>query len=497
MSDDHDHDHDHAPIADGDEPPAAARVRALEALLVEKGVITREDVRQGIDWLVSRTPGRRRAARRARLGRSGVQGAPARRRARGRARARPRPGPVAGRRRASRTPSDVHHMVVCTLCSCYPRALLGPPPDWYKSLPYRSRAVSDPRGVLRRVRRRARRRRRAARARLDRRHPLPRHPAPPGRHRGPDRGRARRARHARRDDRRRPAGRARDGGRRRRSDRAQATTARRSRHVARAIATPANASRTATCGRTSAMPPPCSQELREGVVGPRVRRDVRGGATDDGKTSSGTIEPPRRPGRARAGAPTGPACCSVEHERCRAASPRRCQPGRRRGRRLRRRAGRPSRRRRRASSPRTMMSACRRAIASRPRSVPAEDRARRGRRREHPARDAEAPCLDQPDRTVERGEEDEQQQLRARAALEAARLRAGTRRRRLRPRTTVTRGTAAARRSAPGQRRGEAELPASRAASWAAPSTALSCADDGRLDRRPQICCADESGRPK
>jgi nitrile hydratase len=42
----------------------------------------------------------------------------------------------------------VHHVVVCTLCSCYPRALLGPPPDWYKSLPYRSRAVSDPRGVL-------------------------------------------------------------------------------------------------------------------------------------------------------------------------------------------------------------------------------------------------------------------------------------------------------------------------------------------------------------
>ena len=43
---------------------------------------------------------------------------------------------------------SVHHMVVCTLCSCYPRALLGPPPDWYKSLPYRSRAVSDPHGVL-------------------------------------------------------------------------------------------------------------------------------------------------------------------------------------------------------------------------------------------------------------------------------------------------------------------------------------------------------------
>ena len=43
---------------------------------------------------------------------------------------------------------EVHHMVVCTLCSCYPKSLLGPPPAWYKSLPYRSRAVSDPRGVL-------------------------------------------------------------------------------------------------------------------------------------------------------------------------------------------------------------------------------------------------------------------------------------------------------------------------------------------------------------
>lgn len=44
---------------------------------------------------------------------------------------------------------EVHHLVVCTLCSCYPRALLGVPPDWYKSLRYRSRAVVDPRGVMR------------------------------------------------------------------------------------------------------------------------------------------------------------------------------------------------------------------------------------------------------------------------------------------------------------------------------------------------------------
>jgi nitrile hydratase subunit alpha len=44
---------------------------------------------------------------------------------------------------------DVHHMVVCTLCSCYPWPVLGLPPVWYKSAPYRSRAVADPRGVLR------------------------------------------------------------------------------------------------------------------------------------------------------------------------------------------------------------------------------------------------------------------------------------------------------------------------------------------------------------
>ena len=42
----------------------------------------------------------------------------------------------------------VHNMVVCTLCSCYPWSLLGLPPVWYKSAPYRSRAVADPRGVL-------------------------------------------------------------------------------------------------------------------------------------------------------------------------------------------------------------------------------------------------------------------------------------------------------------------------------------------------------------
>ncbi len=44
--------------------------------------------------------------------------------------------------------ADLHHMVVCTLCSCYPRGLLGVPPLWYKSFEYRSRAVREPRAVL-------------------------------------------------------------------------------------------------------------------------------------------------------------------------------------------------------------------------------------------------------------------------------------------------------------------------------------------------------------
>ena len=43
----------------------------------------------------------------------------------------------------------MHNLIVCTLCSCYPRAILGRPPDWYKSFNYRSRAVREPRAVMR------------------------------------------------------------------------------------------------------------------------------------------------------------------------------------------------------------------------------------------------------------------------------------------------------------------------------------------------------------
>ena len=144
---DHDHDHPHAPIGNDGEPEAAARARALEELLVEKGVIDRESVRRRIDWLVSASPadGARLVARawldpafKARL----LEDARAAALEAG-LDAGPSPDVV-----ALENTETVHHLVVCTLCSCYPRGLLGPPPDWYKSLPYRSRAVSDPRGVL-------------------------------------------------------------------------------------------------------------------------------------------------------------------------------------------------------------------------------------------------------------------------------------------------------------------------------------------------------------
>jgi hypothetical protein len=144
---DHEHDHDHDPITNGDEPPAAARVRALADVLVEKQVIGRGDLRERIDWLVSRSP-----ADGARLVARAWVDPEFKERLLADARAAalelgldPGPSPVVV---AVENTEAVHHMVVCTLCSCYPKALLGPPPDWYKSLAYRSRAVSDPRGVL-------------------------------------------------------------------------------------------------------------------------------------------------------------------------------------------------------------------------------------------------------------------------------------------------------------------------------------------------------------
>lgn len=145
MAHDHDHhnDHDHSELGEMD-----LRVRALESVLTQKGYIdpaaldvlidtyqTKIGPRNGArvvakawsdpafdDWLK-----RDASAAIASLGYSGRQGE---------------------HMVALHNTPERHHMVVCTLCSCYPWPVLGLPPTWYKSAPYRSRAVKDPRGVL-------------------------------------------------------------------------------------------------------------------------------------------------------------------------------------------------------------------------------------------------------------------------------------------------------------------------------------------------------------
>ena len=97
-----------------------------------------------------------------------------------------------------------HNMIVCTLCSCYPWEVLGLPPVWYKSAPYRSRAVKDPRGVLADFGLALPQGNRNTRLGFDRRDALPRRADAPRRHRRLERGPPCRPRHARFDDRHRP-----------------------------------------------------------------------------------------------------------------------------------------------------------------------------------------------------------------------------------------------------------------------------------------------------
>src|SRR5262245_45648994 len=146
---DHEHTHDaHAPITEGEEPTYyERRVQAIQALLIEKGVVTADEIRRAIEDMDSRTPamGAKIVARawtdpafRAHL-LADTKSAVA------------EMGVDTGsliKIVAIENTDKLHNVVVCTLCSCYPRAILGLPPDWYKSLNYRSRVVKDPRGVL-------------------------------------------------------------------------------------------------------------------------------------------------------------------------------------------------------------------------------------------------------------------------------------------------------------------------------------------------------------
>lgn len=147
---DHDHDHDHHPIESDHEPLSEDRYleQALRELLNEKGIITAAQIAQQIDVQDSRTPA---------LGAKVVAKAwidPAFKKA---LLAKPLETINKTFDLSINTPlelvvlenkPDLHHLVVCTLCSCYPRMLLGIPPAWYKSTEYRSRVVVEPRVVL-------------------------------------------------------------------------------------------------------------------------------------------------------------------------------------------------------------------------------------------------------------------------------------------------------------------------------------------------------------
>jgi nitrile hydratase len=139
---------DHHPHEETTRSPYAARIRAIEALLLEKGVLTEPEVQDKISYMEARSPanGAKLVARawvdddfKELLLSDGKAAASA---------LNMDPAHPAEFVVVENTPK-IHNLIVCTLCSCYPRAILGRPPDWYKSFEYRSRAVREPRAVMR------------------------------------------------------------------------------------------------------------------------------------------------------------------------------------------------------------------------------------------------------------------------------------------------------------------------------------------------------------
>jgi nitrile hydratase alpha subunit len=146
---DHGHGHAHPPAREDDDvalTPDEAKFLALKAILIEKGLVTADEIRARMEVDESHTwhQGARMVAR-AWLD----QAFRARMLTDGKAAAVELGIPVteAAIVTVENTPSR-HNLVVCTLCSCYPRSLLGEPPSWYVSKAYRSRAVREPRKVL-------------------------------------------------------------------------------------------------------------------------------------------------------------------------------------------------------------------------------------------------------------------------------------------------------------------------------------------------------------
>ena len=146
----HDHDHDdHAPINEHDNgPPGEYEImsRAMQELLEQKGLLTAAQVAKRMELFDEEFPYHGAQV----VARAWVDPAFKQRLlADGRA-ACAEMGTMleAERLIAVENTPEVHNVIVCTLCSCYPRALLGMPPTWYKSRNYRSRVVFEPRAVL-------------------------------------------------------------------------------------------------------------------------------------------------------------------------------------------------------------------------------------------------------------------------------------------------------------------------------------------------------------
>ncbi len=142
MSLDH-HDHDHSELGEMD-----LRVRALETVLAQKGYIDPATLDVLIDTYQTKIGPRNGARVVARAWADPVFRDELLRDATSAIASLGYAGRQGEHMEVLQNTPQRHHMVVCTLCSCYPWPVLGLPPTWYKSAPYRSRAVKDPRGVL-------------------------------------------------------------------------------------------------------------------------------------------------------------------------------------------------------------------------------------------------------------------------------------------------------------------------------------------------------------
>ncbi len=150
MAADHDHSHQHAhgPDQMSELSDMQLRVRALETILTEKGYVdpaALDQIVENVETKIGPHIGARVVARawvdpefKKRLLEDATEAV----------NAVAGFDPVAAHLIAVENTPQTHHMVVCTLCSCYPWSVLGLPPVWYKSAPYRARTVIDPKGVL-------------------------------------------------------------------------------------------------------------------------------------------------------------------------------------------------------------------------------------------------------------------------------------------------------------------------------------------------------------